>query len=76
MTFSDLSEFCRLCLLPLNGSYIDCALKDHVELKDTIKMVYRIDVWQTYFLIACSLILLHRIKSNILIIVVVVVVVY
>lgn len=44
MTFSDLKEFCRLCLLPLNGSYIDCALSDHAELKDTIKMVYNIDV--------------------------------
>lgn len=44
MTFSDLKEFCRLCLLPLDGSYIDCALGDHSELKDTIKMVYNIDV--------------------------------
>lgn len=44
MTFSDLSEFCRLCLLPLNGPYIDCALGDHLELRDTIKMVYNIDV--------------------------------
>lgn len=42
MTFSDLSEFCRFCLLPLNDSYIDCALD--TELKDTIKMVYNIDV--------------------------------
>lgn len=44
MTFSDLKEFCRLCLLPLDGAYIDCALGDHSELKDTIKMVYNIDV--------------------------------
>lgn len=30
--------------MPLNGSYIDCALDDYHELKETIKMVYNIDV--------------------------------
>lgn len=44
MTFTDLSHFCRLCLMPLNGSYVDCAIDDNCELKDTIKMVYNIDV--------------------------------
>lgn len=52
MTFSDLNEFCRLCLLPFNGSsYIDCALGEHTELKDTIKMVYNIDVSETTLLL-------------------------
>lgn len=30
--------------MPLNGTYIDCAVDDGAELKDTIKMVYNIDV--------------------------------
>lgn len=44
MTFTDLSCFCRLCLLPLNGTYFDCAVDDNYDLRDTIKMVYNIDV--------------------------------
>lgn len=44
MKFNDLGDFCRLCLMPHNGSCIDCALDDCKELKDAIKMVYNIDV--------------------------------
>lgn len=45
MAIGDLSIFCRLCLMPLvDGSYIDCALAENVEFKDTIKTVYNIDV--------------------------------
>lgn len=45
MTIGDLSDFCRLCLMPLvNGSYIDCGLDENSEFKDTIKTVYNIDV--------------------------------
>lgn len=76
MTFSDLSEFCRLCLMPLNGSYIDCALSDHAELKDTIKMVYNVDVSQNIllfqFLLNC--ILFHSLNCVIAIVIVVVLV--
>ncbi|XP_031638992.1 uncharacterized protein LOC116351083 isoform X2 [Contarinia nasturtii] len=42
MTFSDITEICRLCLMPLNTFYIDCALDK--EFNDTIKMVYNIDI--------------------------------
>lgn len=45
MAIGDLSTFCRLCLMPLvDGTYIDCALAENAELKDTIKTVYNIDV--------------------------------
>lgn len=49
MKFNDLSDFCRLCLMPHNGSCIDCALDDCKELRDAIKMVYNIDVSVVYF---------------------------
>lgn len=44
MRFTDFSDFCRLCLMPLDGPHLDCAIDDNDELKDTIKMVYNIDV--------------------------------
>lgn len=44
MTLSNLSEYCRLCLVPLEGKHIDCALDDNVDLRDTIQMIYNIDV--------------------------------